>query len=166
VSDALGARAEERDLLCGFLDWYRSVAVGKVEGLPLETASRVMTPTGLSPLGIVEHLAWAERNWFRWRFIGEDVYVRYGEDGTNTIQFALDPQDTVESVVAFYRDEIEHSRRIVGAAPSLDELSVSEHPIYGHVSLRWVLVHMLEETARHAGHLDLMREQIDGRTGD
>jgi len=45
-------------------------------------------------------------------------------------------------------------------------MSVSEHPIYGHVSLRWVLVHMLEETARHAGHLDLMREQIDGRTGD
>ena len=69
------------------------------------------------------------------------------------------------STVAFYRESTNHSRRVVAAA-SLDDVSVGESPFYGHVSLRWILVHMLEETARHAGHLDLMREQIDGRTGD
>ena len=58
------------------------------------------------------------------------------------------------------------SRKDVDAAPSLDQLSVGEHGVFGQVSLRWVLVHMIEETARHAGHLDLMREEIDGKTGD
>jgi len=118
VSDRLGGRHDEGPLLCGFLDWYRAVVVRKVENLPLEAAKRVMTPTGLSALGIVAHLGWVERNWFRWRFAGEDVTVLYGEDDTNAVQFALGPLDTVDSVV------------------------------------------------RHAGHLDIMREEIDGRTGD
>jgi hypothetical protein len=112
-SSALGGQANERELLTGYLDWYRSVVEGKVADLALPDASRTMTPTGLS----------------------------------------------------FYRESTEHSRRVVAAA-SLDDASVGESPFYGHVSLRWILVHMLEETARHAGHLDLMREQIDGRTGD
>jgi hypothetical protein len=58
------------------------------------------------------------------------------------------------------------STRIVREAPSLDDLCVREHDVWGRVTLRWILVHMLEETARHAGHLDVMREHIDGRTGD
>lgn len=159
--DVLGTRVPERETLIGALDWYRAVVVNKVDGLSLEDASRVMTPTGLSPLGIVKHLAWVEAGWFRDTFAG-----RYeGEEEPSEDSFRLGPDDTIESVVAAYRDECDSSRRITDAASSLSDLSALEATVYGYVSLRWVLVHMLEETAHHVGHLDIMREHIDGRTG-
>jgi hypothetical protein len=65
-----------------------------------------------------------------------------------------------------YRDECTHSCQIADAATSLDQLSARRADFHGHVNLRWILIHLLEETARHAGHLDLMRETLDGRTGD
>jgi hypothetical protein len=160
--DPLGVRSPERETLVGFSDWYRQVALNKVEGLSLADASRVSTPTGLSPLGVVKHLTWAEEGWFRGTFAGEVT----GWEGTSEESFAITPTDTVESVVQAYRDECAHSRRITDAAPTLDKLSVGATELRGRVSLRWVVIHMLEETARHVGHLDVMREQIDGRTGD
>ncbi|MGH9208495.1 MAG: DinB family protein [Acidimicrobiales bacterium] len=165
MSEALGARSEERDLLGGFLEWYRAVVTHKVDGLSLDQASRVMTPTGLSPLGIVKHLALVERDWFRWTFAGEDVELPdVGEDNAPT--FTIEPGDTVDAVLKMYGDDSRQAQRITEAAPSMDTLSVREASWYGHVTLRWVLVHMLEETARHVGHLDVMREHIDGTTGD
>lgn len=148
-------------MLTGFLDWYRQVVANKVEGLSLEQASTVMTPTGLSPLGVVKHLTSAEAGWFRDTFAGEPV-----GKVSNSDSFRLTPDETVESVVTGYHDECAHSRRITDAAPLLNDLSARAGEIHGHVSLRWILVHMVEETARHAGHLDLMRETLDGRTGD
>jgi hypothetical protein len=149
----------ERELLNGFLDWYRAVVENKVRDLSIEDASRIMTPTGLSPLGIVKHLAFVERGWFKARFAAEEQKV-----DPDTV-FRIEPGDSVASVLAFYRGSVTESRRIAAGA-SLDAISKSESPTYGYVSMRWILVHMLEETARHAGHLDLMREQIDGKTGD
>ena len=124
-----------------------------------------MTPTGMSALGVVKHLGWVERGWFRETFAGEDVEA-IDVDGDNSAEFAISRGDTIESVLDFYRTEVEESRRIFGTAPSLDTLSAKETPYREHVSLRWIMVHMLEETARHAGHLDLMREEIDGQVGD
>jgi hypothetical protein len=165
VSDHLGGRSAEREALTGFLDWHRAVIERKVDGLSLADASRIMTPSGLSPLGIVKHLALVERDWFRWTFAGDDVELPdTGDDNAPT--FRVESGDTVEGVLATYRTDTDHARRITAAAPSLDDLSARDVDFYGHVSLRWILVHMLEETARHAGHLDLMCEQIDGRTGD
>lgn len=160
----LGGRAAELELLTGFLDWYRAVVARKVEGLSFIDATRVMTPSGLSPLGVVKHLAWVERSWFGWRFAGEDfepVWSALDPDA----DFRIEPGETTESVLAFYRDSVERAHEIVARA-SLDDVSARESQSHGSVSLRWILVHMLEETARHAGHLDLMREQLDGRTGD
>jgi hypothetical protein len=154
----------EREMLTGFLDWYRAVVENKVAGLSRDDATRIMTPTGLSPLGIVKHLADVERRWFRLRFAGEDVAILRTEDDPGA-DFRIDPGDTVASVVDSYRAAAADSRRLTAQA-SLDDMAKSESPHYGRVSLRWILVHMIEETARHAGHLDLMREQIDGKTGD
>ena len=161
TTDHLGGRLEERELLVGFTDWYRGVIVHKVSGLSLRDASRVMTPSGLSPLNIVGHLAACEIGWFYEKFGGGEVdpfWEPYGE-------FELQGDETVESMLALYGDACERSRAVVRDAESLEELSVEAHAVWGHVTLRWVLLHMLEETARHAGHLDLMREQIDGKTG-
>ncbi len=98
-------------------------------------------------------------------FAGEDVETIDGEDD-NSAEFAIGAEDTGDSIVAFYRTEVDHSRRIMAESPSLDALSARATRFREQVSLRWILVHMLEETARHAGHIDLMRETIDGSTGD
>jgi hypothetical protein len=73
AEDLLGAREPERETLAGFLDWYRRVATNKLDGLSPEQASRLMTPTGLSPLGVVKHLTWCEAGWFRDTFAGENT---------------------------------------------------------------------------------------------
>jgi uncharacterized damage-inducible protein DinB len=161
-TDYLGGQADERPLLSGFLDWYRSVIERKVHDLSREDATRVMTPTGLSLLGVVAHLAAAEVGWFTETFAGEPLDPMWEVHGS----FRLRETDNVESVVVEYRNACARSRTIADAASSLDQLSIVADELRGYVSLRWILVHMIEETARHAGHLDLMREQIDGGTGD
>jgi hypothetical protein len=168
-TDWLGSRGDERTMLCGFVDWYRAIVPPKVEGLTFDQASTLLTPSGLSPLGVVKHLTLVERHWFRELFAGEAVEATDtdgggGDDGSST--FAVEPGDTVEAVLADYRAETEHGRRITAATASLDQLSALASDLRGHVSLRWTLVHLIEETARHAGHLDLMRESLDGATGD
>jgi hypothetical protein len=166
ASSALGAHAAEREMLTGTLDWYRAVVERKVADLSLDDATRIMTPSGLSPLGIVKHLAYVERSWFRVRFAAEEDKVHWPDDDVDPgWDFRIEASDTVSSVLELYHEAVRSSRRIAESG-SLDDMSASESPHYGYVSLRWILVHMLEETARHAGHLDLMREQIDGRTGD
>jgi hypothetical protein len=165
MDDPLGVRRGEREMLDGFLDWYRAVVERKVTGLTREDARRVRTPTGMSALGIVKHLGWAERGWFRETFAGEEPGAM-DTDGDRSDEFVIGDDDTVDSVLASYRDEVERSRRVCSGAPSLDALSARETRYRDRVSLRWIMVHMLEETARHAGHLDLMREDIDGQVGD
>jgi hypothetical protein len=160
--DVLGVRADERTRLAGFLDWQRALVVHKVEGLPTAEASTTMTPTGLSPLGIVAHLAAVEVGWFVETFAGEPVDETWEDHGS----FRLRSEDTVDSVVGEYCSSCDRSRTIVASAASLDALSAKPDEFRGPVTLRWVLLHMLEETARHAGHLDIMREAIDGKTGD
>jgi hypothetical protein len=161
-TEHLGARIEERSMLSGFLDWYRSVVEHKVEGLALDDANRIMTPTGLSPLGVVAHLAAVEAAWFQETFAGQPIDPLWDDHGS----FRIRDGDTVESVLGEYRNSCDRSRDVVATASSLDDLSARSADVWGNVSLRWILVHMIEETARHAGHLDIMRETIDGRTGD
>jgi len=144
---------------------YRATAIKKVVGLSDVDARRVMTTSGLSALGVLNHLAWVEYNWFRILFSGEDVPDVPREDGGNAVQFRVSDADSVESVVAFYRSECAHSVEVASGAVSLEVLSVKESRFWGRVDLRWILIHMIEETARHVGHLDLMRESIDGTVG-
>jgi Protein of unknown function (DUF664) len=164
-SDFLGSRGDERSMLCGFLDWYRAVVPHKLEGLTDGQAGTILTPSGLSPIGVVKHLTLVERDWFRAQFAGEYVDLPdVGDDNAPT--FAVEPGDTIDAVIAEYRVENEHARRVTDATPSLDQLSARAPDLRGRFSLRWVIVHILEETARHAGHLDVMRESLDGTTGD
>ena len=149
-------------MLTGFLDWYRTVVEHKVHGLPADSANGAMTQTGLSPLGVVAHLAAVEVGWFAETFAGEAIDPAWDTHGS----FKLNNSDSVESIVAEYHAACARSRSIVDATASLDALSTRSDEFRGRVSLRWILVHMLEETARHAGHLDIMREAIDGQTGD
>jgi len=146
--------------LLSSLDWNRSVAVRKLDGLSLAEATRIRMPTGPTLVGVLRHLAWDERGWFEHFFLGEpDEAVDIDES------FAVDAVSTVDEAIADYLAAVERSREIVRSAPSLEALSVLPHDYFGIVTLRWILLHMTTETARHAGHLDILRELTDGQTG-
>jgi uncharacterized damage-inducible protein DinB len=155
-------QAAEREMLQSFLDFNRTVVVRKVEGLPRELAIRPMEPGILSALGIVQHLAWVERGWSRRALLGEQYPVPWS-DADPDADFRIDDDETVESVLAFYLSECEAADEIRSTC-SLDTAGSTSDGTT--VNLRWILMHMIEETARHAGQLDLIVEPLDGRTGD
>ena len=153
---------DEKTMLSAFLDRYRETIVWKLEGVSTAEASRRLVPSASTLLGIVKHLAYVERSWFQLRFAGETVTFPWTKDEADKdLDFRIDPGDTIENITAFYQQEIARSRAIVGPA-SLDDLARNmENPR----SLRWIMIHMIEETARHAGHADILRELTDGAIG-
>ncbi len=158
-------QGDERATLTAFLDYHRDTLALKCDGLTDEQLrERSMPPSTLSLLGLVRHMAEVERSWFRRVLAGEDVPLVYS--GSRDFQAAYDATDAdVEEAFANWRAEIEQAREIEARAPDLE--STGYHQRSGqHVSLRWVLVHMIEEYARHNGHADFLREAIDGATGE
>jgi hypothetical protein len=155
-------RLPEREMLEDFLRFYRTVIVRKVEGLPRELAIRPAPPSIMSALGIVKHLGWVERGWSRRTVLGDEYEVPWTDEDPDA-DLRIEDDETVESVIDFYRTEWEAADAI-WASRSLDDTFSSRHQ--GELSLRWIYIHMIEETARHAGHLDLIVENLDGRTGD
>ena len=159
------AVADERRTLEAFLDYYRDVIKAKVTGVSEEDARRRLVPSLTTLGGILKHLVRVEVSWFQHRLAqipSEDLPILKWideEDG----DFLLNKQETVESLIALYNEQCATSRE-VAARFALDH--VVPHPYLDHVSMRWILLHMIEETARHAGHADILREQIDGSTGD
>jgi uncharacterized damage-inducible protein DinB len=147
--------------LLSSLDWNRSVVVRKLEGLTLEQATQLATPSGLTLLGVVRHLAWCERGWFGHFLLGES------DEGVDddVMSFSVKSASSVDEVISDYLAAIERSRQIVREQPSLEVRSVLPHDFFGFVTLRWILLHMTTETTRHAGHLDILRELTDGQTG-
>ncbi len=139
-----------------FLDYLRESVILKVDGLDEEAVRRSSVPTGTSLLGLIKHLTSVEALWFQFAFAGRDIIVPGDE---------VDPSDTVTTAVAAYRGAIGTSSDIVDQCDDLDRLCARALTTPEPLSLRWLLVHMLEETARHAGHADILREQIDGQTG-
>ena len=160
--------ADERTMLCGWLDWHRETLATKCAGItPEQLATRAAAPSSLSLLGLVRHLTDVERGWFRNLLSGEDTPPIYFTDADRDGDFDnVDPATTdaavVDATFDAWRAQCARARDIVAALPSLDEVRTRR----GHdVSARWVLIHMIEEYARHNGHADLLRERIDGAVG-
>ena len=153
-------------MLNAWLDYQRATLAWKCDGLDDQLRDRSVPPSRLSLLGLVRHMAEVERGWFRRTLSGEDVPPRiYSETGDRDAAFeAVETADVAEAF-AIWRAECELARKAEAAAPSLEVIGV-EQSSGRRVSLRWILVHMIEEYARHNGHADLLRERIDGVTGD
>lgn len=148
--------ADEITTLTGVLDYLRATVVIKVAGLSEADARRTpVPPSTLTPASLVKHLSAVERWWFSIDFANADLPEPAG------IRFDLAPEDTLATVIEGYVAECARSRLAI-AGEALDELSRGKDVYF---NLRYALVHMIEETARHCGHLDLMRESIDGETG-
>jgi uncharacterized damage-inducible protein DinB len=157
--------AGERATLTGFLDFQRATLEWKCSGLTGEQlARRSVAPSAMSLLGLVRHLTDVERHWFRRVVGGADAAPLHWHDSGDTDWAGAEPSGAAAAWAA-WRAEVEHARALVAAAPSLD---VAVGPLRGRGpwSLRWVLVHMVEEYARHNGHADLLRERIDGAVGE
>jgi hypothetical protein len=148
--------AGERELLATFLDSYRAVFREKVSGLSEAEARQSPIPTGTSVGGLLKHLRWVERTWFQ-----QVIAAEPNLPDRPLAEFVPAPEDTVSSLLSEYGAQCETSRKIA-ASRELSDTGI--HQILGEVSLRWVYVHMIEETARHAGQAEIIREQIDGVT--
>ncbi|MFI6157054.1 DinB family protein [Kitasatospora sp. NPDC051170] len=154
--------ADEATTLLGFLGYLREAVIGKLDGLSEEDARRPGVASGTSLLWLVRHLTVVELNWFEWAYAG------LGERPEESDELPLDGW-TVVSAIAAYRDAAARADAVAAGAlaPGLDRPGVrslrpddAEGP-----SMRWVLVHLIEETGRHAGHADILREQLDGSVG-
>lgn len=159
--------ADERAMLEGWLDYHRQTLAWKCQDLDdaqLRTAS--VPPSELSLMGLVRHMAEVERSWFRRVLAGDDAGPIYYSDEDRDGEFHLTENDTWEEAYGTWQREIEAARQNA-ARFALDDLSdgrsrFTDKPF----NLRWIYTHMIEEYARHNGHADLVRERIDGVTGD
>lgn len=152
----------ERLLLERFLEFQRDTLLWKASGLTREQLVTKHTPSGMSLLGVIKHMAYVERNWFQIRFLGLPLSVPW-RSGDPDADFRIEPDESVQSVLDFFQREVAESRRILAAVDSLDTMAQAGNPPR---SMRWILIHMIEETARHCGHADFMREFTDGQTGE
>jgi uncharacterized damage-inducible protein DinB len=153
---------DEKTSLHVALQRHRDVVLWKVEGLDDDQLRRQMTPSGTSLLGIVKHLAAVEYSWFCTTF-GREAEPLPLDDDDEDADLRISADETTADVVDFYKRAWRASDQAI-AEIGLDELGTAW---FGdQVSMRWVLIHEVEETARHAGHMDILRELIDGATGD
>jgi uncharacterized damage-inducible protein DinB len=153
---------DEKESLHVALDRHRDAVLWKLEGLDDAALRREMTPSGTNLLGLVKHLAAVEYSWFCETF-GRPTDLLPSIQADETADMSATPDETTEEILAFY------ARARVAADRAVKEIDLEETGTawFGDpVSMRWVLIHMVEETARHAGHADILRELIDGMTGD
>ena len=158
--------ADEITTLKGMLDMQRSILLWKLEGLSEHDAQRSFVTSGTSLLGIVQHMAWVEQWWFLEFIGGETPDYPWSEEDPDA-DFRIESGQTISSVSQRYADAVARADTVIAGAPNLDVTGTLPNDDSDRTerSLRWVLVHMIEETARHAGHMDIIRELIDDATG-
>jgi len=151
--------SDEKSTLLSFLNYVRDAVATKARGLAEEQGRHPGVPSGTSLLGLIKHLTAAERYWFQWAFEGADI-------AHPDFAMTLDESDSAETLLAAYLDAITRSNEITDRCPDLSHLAARPAGKGdARRTMRWVLIHMLEETSRHAGHADILREQTDGSVG-
>jgi uncharacterized damage-inducible protein DinB len=159
----------ERELLAQYLDYQRETMLLKAGDLTAEQLHERHAPSDLTLAGLLYHLALVEESWLEVRFAGlpeRQPWVGVDWDADPYWEFRTAADLGPEQVRQRYRDACDRSRRVLSDATGLDQLSVQPLRDGRHFSLRWVLLHLIEETARHAGHADLLREALDGTVGE
>jgi uncharacterized damage-inducible protein DinB len=156
---------DERRMLIDVLSVQRATLQLKCSGLGPELSLRSVEPSTLSLLGLVRHLADVERRWFRRVLAGQDAPALFSSTAHPDEDFdgATDDPRAIAAAWEAWRTEVAFAEQLVTEAPDLDV--EGDDSWRGTVSLRWVLIHMIEEYARHNGHADLLRERIDGAIG-
>ncbi len=151
-----------KDTLLAILDNNRDVIVWKLDGMTRDQALLPVVASGTSLLGLVKHLAYVERWWFDDFFAGNEVAYPWTDEDPDA-DFRIEDDESIDDIVSLYTAAVQRSNEITARA-EMDDLSVRERR-GEHFALRWIVAHMIEETARHAGHADIARELIDETTG-
>ncbi|MFC4590713.1 DinB family protein [Sphaerisporangium corydalis] len=167
VLDGPGVRVSDpRELVVGYLDWYRETLLRKIDGLSDAQLRTPVEPLGWSPLGMVKHLGWVERRWMRWGFAAEDLVACL--PGGDKVEWGIPAEEPADRVIAAYLDEVGRSRSLAARADLAERARIGgrfrtpdQTPSLGRI-----LFHLLQEYARHVGQLDVARELIDGTTGE
>jgi uncharacterized damage-inducible protein DinB len=157
---------DERSTLLTMLDYTRQTARDKSDGLAAEHVATAPLPT--SPMtsigGLVNHMRWVEYSWIEERFAGGPHMAPWTDEEPDR-EFAIGAETPIEQTLREYAEQIERTDAII-AAHQLDDRSPTPLRNGDHPTLRWVILHLIEENARHNGHLDILRELLDGTTGD
>ncbi|MDN5551975.1 MAG: DinB family protein [Brevibacterium sp.] len=159
----------ERQGLEEFLDYYREVMRRKVMGLDQTALNRTVADSSLTLGGIIKHLSLVEESWFVEDILGQELSEPWSAIDWETDRdwdFESAAHDSPDYLLALHAAACERSRQILAGIDDLDTLVAREPSSGDRFNVRWVLIHMIEEYARHVGHADLIRESIDGATGD
>jgi uncharacterized damage-inducible protein DinB len=162
-------QADERTTLVAFLDYHRATFLSKISGLTHEQLNRTLPPSDLTLASLTKHLALVEDSWFQERFVGREVepWASAPFDDDRDWEMHSAKHDAPDDLSALYQAAVARSRATLAQVESLDTLSAVNDRSRGiPYSMRWILVHMIEETARHNGHADLIRQSIDGLVGE
>ena len=162
--------ADERTSLVAFLDWHRDTLREKTEGLDAAQLAATLAPSDLTLGGMLKHLAYVEDWWFGVNLAGRDPHPPFDRDDLWRQDADWDwhsaVHDSPSDLRALFDDFVARSDTILAVVASLDDLCERRHPKTGEgLNVRWLLLHMIEEYARHLGHADLIRQSIDGATG-
>ena len=166
---AISTTDGEREMLRQFLDFYRAVLARKAHGLSAQQLNTAIVPSDLTIGGLILHMTGVEEGWFSQWFLDQPIGPPW-----DAIDWDADPDWELHNVDAFAPDEMltmfnnscERSRQIEAAARSLDEIAARTGDDGRRYSLRWIMIHMVEEYARHCGHADFIRQALDGTVGE
>jgi len=162
-------QGSERDTLIAFLDYHRELLMDKASGLTDEQLHTAVAPSSLTLGGLINHMALVEDDWFTSDIAGETIPEPWASapwDDDYDWEFTTASDVSTDDLFQRYRDAIVRSNAVVAGIDDLDQLSIKSDRKGEPWSVRWILVHLIEETARHCGHADFIRESIDGSVGD
>ncbi|GAB3919325.1 hypothetical protein GCM10011575_30070 [Microlunatus endophyticus] len=166
-AEPAGSLSDPSALLIGYLRTYRDALDRKLAGLSDDQLRTAVLPSGWTPIELLKHLAYMERRWFVWGFLGRDLHDPFGDrDPADRRRWAVAADDTVAALQAFLGEQAAATERVL-SEHRLDEVAATTGRFpTDPPTLAWIGFHVLQEYARHVGHLDAVRELIDSRTGE
>jgi uncharacterized damage-inducible protein DinB len=163
------AIADPKALLLGYLDYYRAALLAKLDGLSEEDLRASRLPSGWSPLELFNHLIHMERRWLEWGFAGRQVagpWADHVDDDPEADRWVLPAAASLEGLTARLAETARTTAEVTAEAALTDPARLGGRWDHDPPALSWILVHVLQEYARHVGHLDVVRELIDGTVGE
>jgi uncharacterized damage-inducible protein DinB len=157
---------DPKEILLEQLSYYRATLLAKLDGLSPDQLTSSIVPSGWSPLELLRHLAFVERRWMQWGFEAEPMPDPRGDEDSDSGRWVVMPEDTVESLSAWLAAIAARTEAVAATAQLTDRAKIGGRFSGDPPTLGWIFAHLLQEYARHVGHLDVVRELIDGSVGE